>query len=65
MINLKEIRKSKGLTQQELAHLLGMKQQQYSRYEIEENQIPLKIFIKIIKICDCEIQIKKRKQLSK
>ena len=31
--NLKEARKFKGLTQKEVAEKLGMKQQQYSRFE--------------------------------
>ena len=65
MINLKEIRKSSGLTQTKLATKLGIKQQQYSRYEIEENQIPLKIFLKILEICNYQFIITKNKQLKK
>ena len=61
MINLKEIRKSSGFTQIELATKLGIKQQQYSRYEIEENQIPLKMFLKILEICNYDFKIHKRK----
>ena len=42
MINLKEIRKSASLTQTDLAEKLGMKQQQYQRYEKGKNDIPFK-----------------------
>ena len=61
MINLKEIRKSKNLTQQELANLLGMKQQQYQRYEKETNEISLKMFLKILDVCGYKIKIVKNK----
>ena len=60
MINLKEIRKSKKLTQKELANLLGIKQQQYQRYESEVNEIPLKMFLKIIEVCGYKIKIMRK-----
>lgn len=60
-MNLKEIRKSSKLTQTELAKKLGIKQQQYSRYEIEENQIPLKMFLKILEICNYDFKISKKR----
>ena len=60
MINLKEIRKSKKLTQTELASLLGIKQQQYQRYEKGKNDIPLRIFLKIVKVCNLKIEIVKK-----
>ena len=60
MISLKEIRKSKKLTQKELANLLGMKQQQYQRYESEINEIPLKMYLKIIDVCGYKIKIVKK-----
>lgn len=60
MIDLKEIRKEAHLTQTQLASKLGIKQQQYSRYEIEENQVPLKMFLKILEICNYEFKIKKK-----
>ena len=61
MINLKEIRKSCGYSQKELAEKLGIKQQQYSRYETGENQISLEIFLKILEVCNLEIKIETKK----
>lgn len=60
MIDLKEIRKSKKLTQKELANLLGIKQQQYQRYETKINEIPLKMFFKILDVCNLKIKIVKK-----
>ncbi len=59
MINLKEIRKSCGYTQKELAKKVGLTQQQYSRYETNTNKITLEMFLKIIKICHLKIKIEK------
>ncbi len=61
MINLKHIRESCGYSQQELASKLGIKQQQYSRYENGINEISLKMYLKILKACKYEIKIKKSK----
>ena len=60
MQTLKEIRKSKNLTQQELANLLGIKQQQYQRYESEQTAISLKSFLKILDVCGYKIKIVKK-----
>ncbi len=63
MINLKEIRKSKKLTQKELAEFLGIKQQQYQRYESGKTKIPLDTLEKIVEICNYKlIIIKNRKK---
>lgn len=65
MINLKDIRKSRGLNQTELAKLLGIKQQQYSRYETEINKIPLEIFLKILEVCEYKFNITKNRGFKK
>ena len=60
MLNLKQIRKSSNLTQTQLANLLGITQQQYSRYETNINRIPLETFLKILEVCNLEIKIEKK-----
>lgn len=42
---LKDLRQDKDLKQDEIAKMLYMKQQQYSRYENGENKIPIDILI--------------------
>lgn len=60
MINLKEIRKSCGFSQQELASKLGITQQQYSRYETNTNKIFLEMFLKIVSVCGLELKLEKK-----
>ena len=60
MKSLKEIRSSKKLNQTELAILLGIKQQQYQRYERGVNEISLKMFLKILDVCNLKIKIVKK-----
>lgn len=59
MINLKEIRKSKNFTQQELASKLDIKQQQYQRYESGKNEISLKMFLKLLGVCHYRLKLEK------
>lgn len=59
MINLKEIRKSKNFTQQELASKLDIKQQQYQRYESGKNEISLKMFLKLLEVCHYRLKVEK------
>lgn len=44
---LKEIRKDRDITQTEVAMYLGMKQQQYSEYEIGKRLIPVETLDKL------------------
>ena len=47
IIRLKEIRKDKDLSQIDVANYLGMKQQQYSEYEIGKRLIPIETLNKL------------------
>ena len=44
-----EIRKSRGLSQKQVAELLGVPQQQYSRYENGKFDIPVRYVITLCK----------------
>lgn len=46
---IKEIRKEKEISQEEISKTLGMKQTQYSRYERGENEIKVNVLIDICK----------------
>lgn len=59
-VNLKQIRINSGYTQEELSKSIGMKQQQYSRYERNVNKIPLETFLKIINACKLKIELTKK-----
>lgn len=61
-MNLKELRKSKKLTQKELAERLGIKQQQYQRYESGVTKLPFETLEKILEICEYELKIVKRRK---
>lgn len=47
---LKEVRTFKDMTQQEVANELGVKREQYRRYEKGINEMPLSKFIKLCQI---------------
>ena len=49
MPRLAEIRKAKGLSQNVIAKVLGIPQQQYSRYEQGQNEIPVRYVIELCK----------------
>jgi len=57
MIDLKEIRKSRGYTQKELANLLGIKQQQYARYENGVTKMTVVMLEKILDVCYYHMEI--------
>ena len=46
---IKEVRKSKNLSQIQVAKKIGMEQTQYSRYERGENEIKVNVLIDICK----------------
>ncbi len=58
LISIKKIRKNCGYTQTELANKLGIKQQQYARYEKGTNKISLEMFLKILNVCQLKMEIK-------
>lgn len=52
---LKELREDRDLKQEKIANFLGMKQQQYSRYEIGINEIPFEYVVKLAKFYNVSI----------
>jgi len=52
---LKDIREDNNLTQNQIAQVLNMKQQQYSRYENGTNEIPFEYIIKLAKYYNVSI----------
>ena len=42
---LRELRVSAGINQTDLADILGMQQNQYSRYERGERELPMHLFV--------------------
>ena len=48
--NLKDSRKIKGLTQTQVAKILGMSQQQYSRYETGKFELDYDLILKLCKL---------------
>lgn len=47
--NLKEFRENKNLTQENIAEVLGMKKQQYYRYEKGKTELPINYLIELAK----------------
>lgn len=46
---LKDLREDKDLLQKDIAKILNMKQQQYSRYETDENEITVSLLKELAK----------------
>jgi transcriptional regulator with XRE-family HTH domain len=44
---IRDLREDNDLTQQEIANFLNIKQNTYSRYEREEHNMPVEVFIKL------------------
>jgi len=47
---IKDLREDNDMTQQQIANILGMKQQQYSEYERGKREAPLEFYIELAKI---------------
>lgn len=60
-VNLKQIRKSKGYTQKELAKLLGISDSTLAHYETGIRKITLEMFLKILEVCQLEIKLEAKK----
>ena len=56
-IDLKKIRKSRGISQKELAHRLKISNCTLAHYESGIRKISLEIFLKIIDECSLEIKL--------
>ena len=52
---LKDLREDRDLKQSYVAHILNMKQQQYSRYETGEREIPFHVVIELAKFYNVSI----------
>ena len=51
---LRVIRTKKGYSQMDIAEVLDMQQQQYSRYETGQNEIPVRHIITLCKFYSCK-----------
>lgn len=60
IINLTEIRKSKGYTQKELSQILGISNCTLAHYESGIRKITLEMFLKILHTCGLEIEVKEK-----
>ena len=52
MKKLREIRENAGLTQKELAELIGIKKARYGHYEVGRRKLPVEIAKKIGKVLE-------------
>ena len=55
MIRIRELREDKDLYQKDIAKILNISQQQYARYESEENQLSYDGLIKLAKFYNTSI----------
>lgn len=60
MINLKQIRKSCGYTQKELAKKLGISDSTLAHYETGIRKITLEMFLKILDVCNYKMKIEEK-----
>ena len=62
-INLKEIRKKSGFTQEKLAKELGIADSTLAHYESGIRKISLEMFLKLLHVCNLEIKIETKKKI--
>ena len=60
MITIKEIRKTCGYSQKELAEKLGIADCTLAHYESGIRKITLEMFLKILEVCNYEIYLKEK-----
>ena len=60
-INLKEIRKKSGFTQEKLAKELGIADCTLAHYESGIRKISLEMFLKLLYVCNLEMRIEEKK----
>ncbi len=60
MITIKEIRKSRGYTQKELASKLGISDSTLAHYESGIRKITLEMFLKILDVCNYKLKIEEK-----
>ena len=49
-LKLKKLRIANGFTQSDIAFILGIRQEQYSKYESGTHQLPIHLLVKLCKI---------------
>ena len=62
-IKLKEIRKSRGYTQKELATKLDISDSTLAHYETGIRKVTLEMFLKILDVCNYRLKIEEKKTL--
>ena len=60
-VDIKEIRKNSGFTQEQLAKKLGIADSTLAHYESGIRKISLEMFLKLLGVCQLEIYLKKKK----
>ncbi len=59
-INLKEIRKQSGFTQEQLAKKIGIADCTLAHYESGIRKISLEMFLKILEVCNLNLKIEEK-----
>ncbi len=59
-VDIKEIRKQKGLKQQDLSKKLGIAASTLAHYESGIRKMPLDMFLKLLDVCNLEFNLKEK-----